>query len=262
MCNHENREAAMVVLDPKTWCDPCLAPLIKALNDGGIRTTSSCCGHHHRPGSVSLADGRWLMIAPNDEWMDWLSSRIYERVGNMPGHEPIVSAEDRADEGVRLTVDERRSINGALDGIACDYGTAADLHAAVERILAARLAEVEHELESERDARDLWHDNWTREKARADALAERGTERVEWGVWTVTERDAWVNSEGTRELAVRRRDHLIDWLTVKDGPNGFANGQRFVGAHLVQRTVTTFDPIVSDWEPVDDDRARGLDGAS
>lgn len=89
MCNHANREAAMTVLDEKTWCDPCLAPLVKALNDSGIRTTSSCCGHHHRPGWVSLADGRWLMIAPDDEWMDWLSSRIYERVGDMPGHEPI-----------------------------------------------------------------------------------------------------------------------------------------------------------------------------
>lgn len=89
MCNHANREAAMTVLDDQTWCDPCLAPLIKALNDSGIRTTSSCCGHHHRPGWVSLADGRWLMIAPDDEWMNWLSSRIYERVGNMPGHEPI-----------------------------------------------------------------------------------------------------------------------------------------------------------------------------
>lgn len=76
MCNHENREAAMVVLDPGTperhgrdgvWCDPCLVPLIKALNGAGIRTTSSCCGHGRSLGGISLADGRWLVIAPDDE---------------------------------------------------------------------------------------------------------------------------------------------------------------------------------------------------
>lgn len=72
MCDHENREAAMVVLDPGTperngrdgvWCDPCLAPLVKALNDGGLPTVASCCGHGGRPGFVSLADGRELFIA-------------------------------------------------------------------------------------------------------------------------------------------------------------------------------------------------------
>ena len=168
MCNHENREAAMVVLGPKTWCDPCLVPLVKALNDGGLRTTSSCCGHGHRPGSISLEDGRWLLIAPDDEWMDWLSSRIYERVGDMPGHEPIVSAEDRADEGVRLSemilTDRDREVLGTrhalllalarADGQVWEsiieasehtaetkYGNQAD---AMEALFAARLAEVEH----------------------------------------------------------------------------------------------------------------------
>lgn len=72
MCNHENREAAMVVIDPGTperhgrdgvWCDPCLAPLVKALNDGGVRTVASCCGHGAHAGSIALADGRWLHIA-------------------------------------------------------------------------------------------------------------------------------------------------------------------------------------------------------
>lgn len=61
----------MVVLDPGTperlgrdgvWCDPCLVPLIKALNDGGVRTVASCCGHGCRNGSIILADGRELVI--------------------------------------------------------------------------------------------------------------------------------------------------------------------------------------------------------
>jgi hypothetical protein len=53
----------MVVLDPGTperhgrdgvWCDPCLVPLVKALNDGGLRTLASCCGHRVRNGSVMV----------------------------------------------------------------------------------------------------------------------------------------------------------------------------------------------------------------
>jgi hypothetical protein len=66
MCDHSpNREAAMVIIDNHVgvWCDPCLEPLIRALNDSGIRTVASCCGHGHRPGSIALEDGRWLFIA-------------------------------------------------------------------------------------------------------------------------------------------------------------------------------------------------------
>lgn len=42
--------------------DPCIAPLVQALNDAGLQTTSSCCGHGHRPGIVTLADGREILI--------------------------------------------------------------------------------------------------------------------------------------------------------------------------------------------------------
>lgn len=75
MCEHApNREAAMVVLDPGTperhgrdgvWCDPCIAPLIKALNGGGLPTIASCCGHFVNPGWVMFADGRELVIHPD-----------------------------------------------------------------------------------------------------------------------------------------------------------------------------------------------------
>jgi hypothetical protein len=90
MCDHTNdpggREAAMVVLDPGTperrgrdgvWCDPCLVPLVKALNDGGVRTIASCCGHGKVYGSIALADGRWLAIMPDADWRAW-DSRINE----------------------------------------------------------------------------------------------------------------------------------------------------------------------------------------
>ena len=44
--------------------DFCIATLIGALNAGGIRTLSSCCGHGRMPGFIELADGRSLAITP------------------------------------------------------------------------------------------------------------------------------------------------------------------------------------------------------
>lgn len=43
--------------------DPCIAPLVEALNNTGFRTVASCCGHGHRPGVISLDDGRELIVA-------------------------------------------------------------------------------------------------------------------------------------------------------------------------------------------------------
>lgn len=43
--------------------DACIAPIIKALNDGGVATIGCCCGHKRRPGDILLADGRVLIIA-------------------------------------------------------------------------------------------------------------------------------------------------------------------------------------------------------
>lgn len=63
MCDHPNRETAMVTVAEGVWCDPCLAPLVAALNDGGQRTVASCCGHGRRPATVCLADGRVLIVA-------------------------------------------------------------------------------------------------------------------------------------------------------------------------------------------------------
>jgi hypothetical protein len=42
--------------------DSCIAPIVKALNDGGITTISSCCGHGKGTGVIMLADGRELEI--------------------------------------------------------------------------------------------------------------------------------------------------------------------------------------------------------
>lgn len=67
-CN-QGRERKMVIVQngadgrPEAWCDPCIATLVKALNDGGLLTVASCCGHGNRPGWVALKDGRQLVIA-------------------------------------------------------------------------------------------------------------------------------------------------------------------------------------------------------
>jgi hypothetical protein len=42
--------------------DKCIAPIIKALNDSGIYTSSSCCGHGKDDGIITLHDGRTLII--------------------------------------------------------------------------------------------------------------------------------------------------------------------------------------------------------
>lgn len=42
--------------------DRCIAPIVDALNKGGVLTRFSCCGHGKGPGSVVLADGRQLFI--------------------------------------------------------------------------------------------------------------------------------------------------------------------------------------------------------
>lgn len=73
MCDHPNREAAMVVVSEGVWCDPCLVPLVKALNDGGLPTVASCCGHGRCLGSIALADGRNLVLAPDGETLDRLA---------------------------------------------------------------------------------------------------------------------------------------------------------------------------------------------
>lgn len=42
--------------------DRCIAPIVKALNEAGVTTTQSCCGHGKGDGRIDLADGRILII--------------------------------------------------------------------------------------------------------------------------------------------------------------------------------------------------------
>lgn len=42
--------------------DACIAPIVKALQGGGIDMRASCCGHGVAAGRIDLADGRTLWI--------------------------------------------------------------------------------------------------------------------------------------------------------------------------------------------------------
>ena len=68
---------------PDIYCDPCIATIIKVLNDAGIRTVASCCGHLVRPASIALEDGREILIMPLEEArkLDSLWRPIYEEHG-------------------------------------------------------------------------------------------------------------------------------------------------------------------------------------
>ena len=84
-----NREQNMVVIrrddagKPTVWCDPCIADLVAALNDGGFPTIASCCGHGVRPGNIALEDGRELIIAPDYD----TARRIDGLFPALPGNE-------------------------------------------------------------------------------------------------------------------------------------------------------------------------------
>lgn len=46
--------------------DACIAGVVCALNDGGVTTTGSCCGHGRNDGSILLADGREIIVRSRD----------------------------------------------------------------------------------------------------------------------------------------------------------------------------------------------------
>jgi len=75
--------------------DKCIAPIVRALQEGGIDMNGSCCGHGECEGCIALADGRELIILEPEDViayrhggrtygntiMNWIRSlpRDYER---------------------------------------------------------------------------------------------------------------------------------------------------------------------------------------
>ncbi len=45
--------------------DSCIYEFVKMLNDNGIITIASCCGHGKQPTNIALYDGREVIVARN-----------------------------------------------------------------------------------------------------------------------------------------------------------------------------------------------------
>lgn len=71
--------------------DPCIQPLVQAINDAGIRTLNSCCGHGVRPTSIVLEDGRYLMILSQEDH-DIISNRYPALCEASPRAEAVANA--------------------------------------------------------------------------------------------------------------------------------------------------------------------------
>lgn len=54
-CTGEERIKACAI-------DSCIAPIVEALERGGIKMRGSCCGHNRGVGDIHLQDGRMLII--------------------------------------------------------------------------------------------------------------------------------------------------------------------------------------------------------
>lgn len=146
MCDHSpNREAAMVTIKPGVHCDPCLVPLIRALNDSDelptvtsqrfgteLATIASCCGHGTWPGRITLADGRELFVLPDQEAagrlseMFWATSvEVEAQVTDDARMTPMwVDVIRAAKAEVRAALDEALRLHRLAIYAACDSGRA------------------------------------------------------------------------------------------------------------------------------------------
>lgn len=67
-CTEFNQEVCKVptlINGVEKELDFCIEDIVLALNKGGIKTTSSCCGHDRKTGYIYLQDGRELKIGFN-----------------------------------------------------------------------------------------------------------------------------------------------------------------------------------------------------
>lgn len=73
MCLERNTAEVLVKIPEDLSCwginywkymkiDSCIAPIVEALQKGGINMRGSCCGHERAPGYIELQDGRIIQI--------------------------------------------------------------------------------------------------------------------------------------------------------------------------------------------------------
>lgn len=62
MCKQGTEKNIKLTDGSRKSCDECIQPLVQALNDFGLQTTASCCGHQKQKSSIILKDGREIFI--------------------------------------------------------------------------------------------------------------------------------------------------------------------------------------------------------
>jgi hypothetical protein len=108
-----SREERMIVIardesgKPTIWCDPEIVDLVTALNAGGVPTVASCSGHGHRPGSIALKDGRWLVVAKDDAEHDAIEAIFLTDING----DPITPKHPLSDDGLRAIAGKQFGIN-------------------------------------------------------------------------------------------------------------------------------------------------------
>lgn len=65
--------------DREVQVDCCIASIVQALNEGGVKTAMSCCGHGEGDGFIMLADGRLLSVLPQRAFKE----RGYQKMAEM-----------------------------------------------------------------------------------------------------------------------------------------------------------------------------------
>ena len=63
-------QACMPIKGRVQSIDFCISHIVAALNAGGVDTVASCCGHEKFKGSITLEDGRTLVIMKTPKSMD------------------------------------------------------------------------------------------------------------------------------------------------------------------------------------------------
>jgi len=81
MCAYGQTESVKIG-DRKIPVDACIAPIVRALNEGGVPTAMSCCGHGEGDGFILLADGRTLTVLPPGAFKERGFQTMAERFDN------------------------------------------------------------------------------------------------------------------------------------------------------------------------------------
>lgn len=54
--------------------DKCIAHIVRALSEAGIKMTSSCCGHGEKDGQIMLDEGLLLTVIKVDDFRSYVDS--------------------------------------------------------------------------------------------------------------------------------------------------------------------------------------------